>query len=279
MNEERLWPAPAKLNLFLHVTGRRPDGYHDLQTVFRFLDHGDSLRFRVRADGHVGRPAGPAGVPEDQDLVVRAARLLQAETGTRHGADIFLDKRLPMGGGVGGGSSDAATTLMALNHLWDTGLGRLALQSLALRLGADVPVFVFGRSAFAEGVGERLEPLALAPAWYLVLTPPVHVSTAAVFGHPRLTRDSAPIRMATFFSGQTRNDLQAVVCSLHPEVGEALEWLSRWGDARMTGSGASVFCGFPSQGEALAAWQSRPRRFPGFVARGIDEHPLLDLLQ
>jgi 4-diphosphocytidyl-2-C-methyl-D-erythritol kinase len=269
------WPAPAKLNLFLHVTGRRPDGYHDLQTLFRFLDHGDSLRFEVRGDGRVRRVSGPSEVPEDQDLVVRAARLLQAESGTRSGVDIHLFKRLPFGGGVGGGSSDAATTLVALNHLWRAGFSRERLQALGLRLGADVPVFVFGRNAFAEGVGERLQAVDLPRAWYVVLTPPVHVSTAAVFSHPDLTRDSVPITLATFFSGAVRNDLEGVVCRMHPEVSEALAWLSEFGPARMTGSGASVFCGFATPEQAQAVWGRKPAHWRGFVARGLQEHPLL----
>lgn len=275
MNGNAEWPAPAKLNLFLHVTGRRPDGYHDLQTLFRFLDHGDALRFEVRGDGLIRRVSGPAEVPEDQDLVVRAARLLQVESGTRAGADIHLVKRLPFGGGVGGGSSDAATTLLALNHLWRAGFSRERLQALGLRLGADVPVFVFGRNAFAEGVGERLQVVDLPAAWYVVLTPPVHVSTAAVFSHPDLTRDSVPITLATFFSGAVRNDLERVVCRMHPEVSEALAWLSEFGPARMTGSGASVFCGFATPEQAQAVWGRKPAHWRGFVARGLQEHPLL----
>ncbi len=275
MNGNAEWPAPAKLNLFLHVTGRRPDGYHDLQTLFRFLDHGDSLRFEVRGDGLIRRVSGPAEVPEDQDLVVRAARLLQVESGTRAGADIHLVKRLPFGGGVGGGSSDAATTLLALNHLWRAGFSRERLQALGLRLGADVPVFVFGRNAFAEGVGERLQVVDLPAAWYVLLTPPVHVSTAAVFSHPDLTRDSVPITLATFFSGAVRNDLEGVVCRMHPEVSEALAWLSEFGPARMTGSGASVFCGFATPEQAQAVWGRKPAHWRGFVARGLQEHPLL----
>lgn len=272
-----VYPAPAKLNLFLHVTGRRPDGYHELQTVFRFVDRADSLRFEVRSDGRVRRVTGPEGVPEDQDLVVRAARLLQARGGTALGVDIHLDKCLPMGGGVGGGSSDAATTLIALNRLWGLGLKRETLQRIGLALGADVPVFVFGRNAFAEGVGERLQAIDLPPAWYVVLVPPVHVPTGAVFGHPELTRNSDPIKLATFFSGGTRNDLEGVVRRLYPEVDQALHWLSAFGDARMSGSGASVFCGFSSEAQALGVWNQRPGNVSGFVARGLAEHPLLHL--
>ena len=230
------YPAPAKLNLFLHITGRRADGYHELQSVFRFVDHGDRLRFAIRDDGVVRRVAGPDGVPEAADLTIRAARLLQRETGARSGADIAIEKRLPMGGGLGGGSTDAATALLVLNRLWGTGLRRAELQALALRLGADVPVFVFGRSAFAEGVGEILAPIELPPAWYVVVAPAAHVSTAEVFRHPELTRNSDRIRMPAFFSEPTRNDLQPVVSALVPEVRQALGWLGSFGPARMTGT-------------------------------------------
>lgn len=273
------YPAPAKLNLFLHVTGRRADGYHELQTVFRFVDHGDRLRFAVRDDGVVRRVAGPANVPEDLDLTIRAARLLQRETGVRSGADVAVEKHLPMGGGLGGGSTDAATALLVLNHLWGTGLRRAELQALALQLGADVPVFVFGRSAFAEGVGEILVPIDLPPAWYVVVAPAAHVSTVEVFRHPELTRDTDRIRMPAFFSEPTRNDLQAVVSALVPEVRQALEWLGSFGPARMTGSGSCVFCGFPSEREAREVWSRRPAGTQGFVAAGLDRHPLSDLVR
>lgn len=272
------YPAPAKLNLFLHVVGRRPDGYHLLQTAFRFVDYGDRLAFDLRADGLIRRVQGPAEVPEDTDLVVRAARLLQREAGVTSGVDIRLEKRLPFGGGVGGGSSDAATTLMVLNRLWECGFDRERLQALGLSLGADVPVFLFGKSAFAEGVGERLQAITLEPAWYVILAPAVQVSTAAVFGHPQLTRDSAPITIAAFFSSPSRNDLEPLVRRLHPEVNRAVEWLSAFGNARMTGSGACVFCAFATEEQALAAWARKPEEFAGFVARGLDQHPLYDLV-
>ena len=273
------YPAPAKLNLFLHITGRRADGYHELQSVFRFVDHGDRLRFAIRDDGVVRRVAGPDGVPEDADLTIRAARLLQRETGARSGADIAIEKRLPMGGGLGGGSTDAATALLVLNRLWGTGLRRAELQALALRLGADVPVFVFGRSAFAEGVGEILAPIELPPAWYVVVAPAAHVSTAEVFRHPELTRNSDRIRMPAFFSEPTRNDLQPVVSALVPEVRQALGWLGSFGPARMTGSGSCVFCGFPGEREAREVWSRRPAGTQGFVAAGLDRHPLADLVE
>lgn len=286
------YPAPAKLNLFLHVIGRRPDGYHELQTVFRFLDHADRLRFAVRSDGRVRRIAGNDEVPEDADLTVRAARLLQQTTGTTRGADVAIEKHLPMGGGLGGGSSDAATALIVLNHLWGTGLGRAELQVLARTLGADVPVFVYGASAFAEGVGERLQAVDLPPAWYVVVAPPAHVSTAMVFAQPDLTRHSDPITLAAFFSGTKpdgtfkvapgnavllRNDLEAVVSRLVPEVRQALQWLHQYGTARMTGSGSCVFCAYPTEQEARAVWARRPEGMQGFVAAGIDRHPLLTL--
>jgi len=283
------YPAPAKLNLFLHVIGRRPDGYHELQTVFRFVDHADRLRFAVRSDGRIHRVAGNEAVPEDADLTVRAARLLQQASGTTLGADLAIEKRLPMGGGVGGGSSDAATALIVLNHLWGTGLRRAELQKLARTLGADVPVFVYGASAFAEGVGERLQAVELPPAWYVVVAPAAHVSTAMVFSQPDLTRHSDPITLAAFFSGtkpdgtskvapgeavQLRNDLEAVVSRLVPEVRQALQWLKQYGPARMTGSGSCVFCAYPTEQEARAVWARRPEGMQGFVAAGFDRHPL-----
>ena len=211
------FPAPAKLNLMLRVVGRRADGYHLLQTVFRFIEQGDVVRLRVRRDGVIARLRSLPEVAEADDLTVRAAQVLQAATGTRFGVDIDLEKRLPMGGGLGGGSSDAATVLLALNHLWQTGLSRKRLQALALPLGADVPVFVYGQSAVAEGVGEELSPLALPPAWYLVLVPPVAVPTAVVFRHPELKRDSEKVKIQGF-SVPRGNDLEPVVCREYPEV-------------------------------------------------------------
>lgn len=273
--EAGIYPAPAKLNLFLHVVGRRADGYHLLQTVFRFLDFGDELHLAVRADGAIRRLNPLPGVSEEHDLCVRAARLLQAHGGSRLGADIRLDKRLPMGGGLGGGSSDAATVLLALNRLWGLDLPRAELQALGLRLGADVPVFVFGRSAFAEGVGEQLQAVDLAPASYVVLTPPVHVSTAEIFAHPALTRDTPAVKMRVFSTGFGHNDLEPVVCDLYPRVAESLIWLRQFGDARMTGSGACVFAAFPDRTTAERVFAARPEGVAGFVADGLDAHPLL----
>jgi 4-diphosphocytidyl-2-C-methyl-D-erythritol kinase len=269
-----VFPAPAKLNLFLHVVGRRGDGYHLLQTAFRFIDYGDELTFAVRADGAIRRVTPMQGVPMEQDLSVRAARALQLETGCKEGADIGIIKRLPMGGGLGGGSSDAATTLIALNRLWRTGLSRARLQQLALGLGADVPVFVFGKNAFAEGVGERLQALQLPPAWYLVLVPELAVSTAEIFSDAELTRNTNAITIAAFSVGLGHNDLEPVVRRRYPQVARHLEWLHRYGDARMTGSGACVFCAFDSEEQARLALSELPADMRGFVARGLDRHPL-----
>jgi 4-diphosphocytidyl-2-C-methyl-D-erythritol kinase len=268
------YAAPAKLNLFLHVVGRRADGYHLLQTAFRFIDHGDELGFSVRDDGVVRRVTEIAGVPAEADLCVRAARLLKRHAGSNLGADIELIKRLPIGGGLGGGSSNAATTLIVLNRLWQIGLARGQLQELALELGADVPVFVFGHNAFAVGVGERLAAIQLPPAWYLVLVPETAVSTAEIFSAPELTRNTNAITIAAFSVGQGRNDLEPVVCRRYPQVAHHLEWLRRYGDARMTGSGACVFCGFETEAQARQLLSELPADMRGFVARGLDRHPL-----
>ena len=273
----RDWPAPAKINLFLHVVGRRADGYHLLQTVFRFLDFGDTLRFSPSADGLVHLATPLPGVPPALDLTVRAARRLQSAAGVRQGVRIELVKRLPMGGGLGGGSSDAATVLMALNRLWGVCLSSAELQRLGLELGADVPVFLHGRTAFAEGVGERFTDLALAPAWYLVLVPTVQVPTAAVFAAPDLPRDTPAFSPQEWRPGQGGNDLEAVACRLYPEVVRHLEWLRRFGPARMSGSGACVFSEFEDRAAARAALALLPPDMTGFVARGLDRHPLLEL--
>jgi len=247
-------PAPAKLNLFLHVVGRRPDGYHLLQTMFRFIDLNDILHFTLREDGVVHRVNVIEDVPEEQDLVVRAARLLQKECACTLGVDIKLEKHIPMGGGLGGGSSDAATTLLVLNKLWNLGLSRERLMQLGLALGADVPVFVFGENAFAEGVGEQLQAFALPEAWYVVLFPPVHVPTAQIFTHPELTRDTNSITIRALPIGQSlstvawlSNDLQSIVCKLYPEVAKYLAILGKFAPAVMTGSGACVFAEFASE--------------------------------
>lgn len=271
------YPAPAKLNLMLRVVGRRADGYHCLQSVFRLIDACDEVRIAVRPDGRIVRVAGAAGVAEQDDLAVRAARALKDASGTPLGADIEIAKRLPLGGGLGGGSSDAATALLALNHLWGTGLTRSQLQALGLYLGADVPFFVFGESAFAEGIGEILEPLALPDAWYVVLVPAVAVSTAAIFSHVELKRDSKPIKMQRFsvsHPGVASNDLESLVCRLYPEVARHLEWLQQYGPALMTGSGACVFAPFESEESAREVLGRVPESMQGFVAHGLDRHPL-----
>ncbi len=268
------FPAPAKLNLFLHVIGRRSDGYHLLQTVFRFLDYGDEVGLRVRQDGRIRRIGTLPGVSAQQDLTLRAARLLQQVSDCPSGVDIDLVKRLPVGGGLGGGSSDAATTLMALNQLWATGLSPARLQALALQLGADVPVFIFGRSAFAEGIGEQLREVHLSPAWYLVVVPQVTVSTAEIFAAPELTRNTKAIKIAAFSIDQGHNDLQPVACKRYPEIVRCLKWLGQFGKAAMSGSGASVFSAFGDEVSARAALAQMPPDMAGFVARGLDRHPL-----
>jgi len=269
-------PAPAKLNLFLHVTGRRDDGYHTLQTLFRLLDFGDTVHLTLRDDGRIVRRDPLPGVDPEADLTVRAARALHAASGSRLGVEIGLSKRVPMGGGLGGGSSDAATVLLGLNRLWQLAWPRTKLLELALPLGADVPVFVFGRNAWAEGVGEALQAVDLPPSWYVVLTPPRGVATAAVFGAAELTRDHAPITIRAFFEGQSGNDLQPVACRLEPQIGECLDWLSQHGEARMSGSGSSVFAGFGSAVEADRVLQLARPLHKGFVAQGLDVHPLYD---
>lgn len=272
------WPAPAKLNLFLHVTGRRADGYHLLQTVFRFIDRCDTLRFAPRTDGAIVLATPTPGVDPEDDLTVRAARLLQAATGCRQGATIFLDKRLPMGGGLGGGSSDAATVLLALNHLWQSGLMRPQLEKLGLALGADVPVFVHGRNTFAEGVGEAFTDVDLPPAAYLVLNPAVHVPTAAIFGAPELCRTTPAMRPADWRPGIGHNDLEPVACARFPAVAGHLDWLRRQAPAAMmTGSGACVFAPFPDVAAAAAVFARLPAGMAGWVCAGLAAHPLADL--
>src|SRR5262245_4259466 len=261
----------------LRVTGRRADGYHLLQSVIHFIDYGDTLHFRVRRDGTITRLNDVAGVPAADDLALRAARLLQAASGTRLGADIRLKKRLPVGGGLGGGSSDAATTLLALNRLWRTRLTRGRLLELALELGADVPVFVGGDNALAEGIGERLTPLVLPAAWYLVLVPPVAVPTARIFAHPELKRDSKPIKITAFSVEQAGNDLEPVVCREYPEVARHLAWLRQAAPAWVTGSGACVFAAFPTDKAARHVWKRAPKGMRGFIARGLARHPLRGL--
>jgi 4-diphosphocytidyl-2-C-methyl-D-erythritol kinase len=267
------WPAPAKLNLMLLVLGRQPNGYHRLQTVFQFIDRCDRIRIRVRSDGAVIRTGG-ADIPAEDDLVVRAARLLQRTTGCDAGVEIDVDKVLPMGGGLGGGSSDAATTLIALNHAWGLGLDQDTLAGLGLELGADVPVFVRGEAAWAEGVGERLTPVTLPQPWFVVLRPPCHVSTAAVFSDPDLTRDSDPIKIAGFLEGDARNDCLPVVLRRFPIVRDAFEWLSNRGPARLTGTGSCLFAAFEQRSAAHAVAAEAPSQWNAFVAKGLNRSPL-----
>lgn len=275
-------PAPAKLNLFLHVTGRRADGYHLLQTAFQLIDRCDSLDAAVRADGRIVRSNDIAGVPAEDDLIVRAARLLQAHTRCTLGAELTLHKRLPMGGGLGGGSSDAATTLIVLNHLWQTGQTRAELMQLGLQLGADVPFFLFGENAFAEGIGEQLQAIPGATGWFVVLEPGVQVPTPAIFSAKELTRDTKPVRIADFSSTANacwKNDLQTVACALFPQVAEAISWLGQFGGAKMTGSGACVFCAFPDEAAADNVLRQVPAHWNAWKAQALQRHPLHALLQ
>ena len=274
-----VWPAPAKLNLMLRIVGRRPDGYHLLQTVFQFLDYSDWLEFAVREDGIITRDGEVAGVPEAADLTVRAARLLQQVTGTRQGATIRIVKNLPMGGGLGGGSSDAATVLVALNHYWRTGLSLAELANLGLQLGADVPVFVQGRAAWAEGVGELLTPVELAEPWFVVIKPACSVPTGAIFADPELTRNSPLRTIADFVEGAGGNDCEPVVYRRYPEVAAAAAWLAQWSQARLTGTGACVFAAFPNAEEARRVLAALPLAWTGFMARGCNRSPLHERLQ
>ena len=272
-------PAPAKLNLMLHILGRRPDGYHELQTLFQFLDYGDELEFAVRDDGVIQLHTEIADVPHDSNLIVKAARKLQALSGSSMGADIWLNKVLPMGGGIGGGSSDAATTLLGLNHLWRLGWDEDRLAELGLSLGADVPVFVRGHAAFAEGVGEKLTPVDPAEPWYLVLVPQVAVSTAEIFSDPLLTRDSAPIKVRPVLEGNSRNDCQSVVERRYPDVRNALNLLGKFTEARLTGTGSCVFGAFPSKAEADRVSHLLTETLTGFVAKGSNVSMLHRKLQ
>lgn len=281
MHERRCWPAPAKLNRFLHITGRRADGMHELQTVFQFIDVCDQLHFIPRSDAEIRHLNPLPGVDPDVDLTVRAARRLQVETGVRQGIDIRIDKLLPMGGGLGGGSSDCATTLVALNQLWDLGLSLPQLAGIGLELGADVPVFVRGTAAWAEGVGEQLTPVRLDEPWFLVIKPDCEVATGQVFNAPDLTRSTPPMTIRAFLddSEPGTNDCEPVVRRLFAPVAEALDWLSRFAPARLTGTGACLFAAFPDQVTATEVAAQLPARWQGFVCRGLNESPLLARLQ
>lgn len=267
-------PAPAKLNLMLHITGRRPDGYHNLQTVFQFLEYGDTLSFHVREDDQLTLEPAVDGVPFEDNLIVRAARMLQQKSGKKTGADIRLKKILPMGGGLGGGSSDAATTLLALNNLWQLNLSVDELATMGLKLGADVPVFVRGTAAFAEGVGEILTPMPeLEERWFVVVCPQVHVNTAKIFSHEGLTRNTPPINIRTALRQGGRNDCQQIVTMLYPEIGKALNLLNKFSHAKMTGTGACIFSSFGSETEAISVSEQLPAEYVAFVAKGANQSP------
>ena len=276
--EFHTYPAPAKLNLMLHVTGRRTDGYHLLETVFRFIDLNDQIHIALRDDGQIRLLNPIDGVPTEQDLTVRAARLLQQASGSRLGADLRVDKHIPMGGGLGGGSSDAATVMLALNHLWQTGLDRRQLMQLGVTLGADVPVFLFGQNAFAGGIGEELSALELPGNWYVVVHPQVHVPTAEVFSSPMLTRDSPPSIMRTLESAdRRRNDLESVVLRKYPRVKQALDALRQHGSALMTGSGSCVFLECGDEAEAREITRQVSESWRSYTVQGLTQHPLLNL--
>ena len=282
-------PAPAKLNLFLHITGQRPDGYHLLQTVFQLVDLADKLHFTLRTDGQIRRVTAIPGIEEKQDLTVRAAYLLQTQTwqrtGKKLGVDIAIEKCLPAGGGLGGGSSDAATTLMALNHLWQTGLTSAELMQLGLCLGADVPFFIFGRNAFAEGIGEILTPVETQKSWYIIIDPGIAVPTSAIFASEELTRNTEKIKITDFLGHSDKNslfgknDLQSVAEKYYPPVAQVARWLNRQAKARMTGSGACLFAPVASEKEADDILRQLPKPWKGWKTRGLKKHPLKAVLK
>ena len=271
-------PAPAKINLFLHITGRRADGYHNLQTLFQLLDYGDQLDFAINHDGEIHLSPSISGMPTEENLVYRAARTLQQYSGCTLGADIYLHKHLPMGGGLGGGSSDAATTLLGLNTLWQLELPHEVLLEMASQLGADVPVFVLGHTAWAEGIGDQLTPVEIPSYWYLILIPNIQVSTAEVFAHQGLTRNTHPIKIRAFLEQGSQNDCQTVVEALYPEVKRARQWLAQFAETRLTGTGACLFARFASEADAKSVLEQMPAPWQGFTAKGINPSPLLQSL-
>ncbi len=265
--------APAKLNLFLHITSRREDGYHNLQTIFQFLDYSDIISFVLRNDGKLSCKSSAKNLPPEQDLVLRAAHLLKKYSGTNLGADIEVEKKIPMGGGLGGGSSDAATTLLALNQLWQLEISLERLAELGLSLGADVPVFVYGESAWAEGIGELLSPIKLDEPWYIVIHPGCHVSTAEIFSAKDLTRDALPIKIADFLAGRTQNVFEKIVRRQYPQIEQAIDWLNKYSKARLTGTGACIFARFENRIEAETVLAKLPHKWFGFVAQGKNISP------
>jgi 4-diphosphocytidyl-2-C-methyl-D-erythritol kinase len=279
MSQAISYPAPAKLNLMLRILGRREDGYHNLQTVFQFIDRYDQLNFRVREDGRISLGSDLNDIPKEDNLCYQAAKQLKSYSGTSLGADITLHKILPIGGGLGGGSSNAATTLVALNHLWKLNVTNQELQKIGLSLGADVPIFVHGRASWAEGVGEIITDITLPEHWYLVIQPPCHVSTAKIFCHPDLTRHSPRIKIRAFLHGNNRNDCLDVVRGCYPKVAEAIDWLSQHAQARLTGTGACLFAQFAEQQQAQEVLDVMPQELEGFVARGLNCSPLRSLFQ
>jgi 4-diphosphocytidyl-2-C-methyl-D-erythritol kinase len=272
------WPAPAKINLFLHITGRRPDGYHELQTLFQLLDWGDEIRVQVTADPAICRDAADYPVAEEADLVVRAARLLQSESGCRSGAKFRVLKRLPLGAGLGGGSSDAATVLLVLNRLWNCGLTLPELAGLGVRLGADVPVFIHGRSAMASGIGDRLQPVSIGPRHYVLVLPELAISTASIFADPELVRDSAPISVADGLAGLGRNDCEAVVRQRYPQMAGIMASLERWGLPVMTGTGSAIFLPMDSRERAVCAAREIKTLYNVRAVRGLDRSPVHEML-
>ncbi len=287
MQDFQSFLAPAKINLFLHITGQRADGYHLLQTVFRLLDLYDTIQLRPTKDSAIKRVNDVTGVPTEQDLCIRAAKLIQQHTHCPLGVEILVEKHIPLGGGLGGGSSDAATVLLALNRLWDLNLSRKELMALGLKLGADVPFFIFGKNAWAEGVGEQLEAINLRDAYYVLLNPNIHVSTAQIFANKQLTKNTIPKTMSDFsgtaklsacnLSAEFTNDLEKIVCSEYPAVSHCLNWLSQFGDARMSGSGASIFLEVADEKVAIEICNQKPKGVQGFVAKGLNQHPLMNL--
>jgi 4-diphosphocytidyl-2-C-methyl-D-erythritol kinase len=275
--------APAKINLFLHITGQRADGYHTLQSVFQLLDFYDTLHIKITQTDQIKRINEISGVPANQCLCALAANALQQKTGCKLGVEYKIEKRIAMGGGLGGGSSDAATMLLALNHLWSLNLSRAELMQIGLKLGADVPIFVFGQNAWAEGIGEQLSAIDLPTQYFVVLTPAVHVSTREVFANSTLTKDTKPLKIADFsdgaYSGNFRNDLEKIVCKEFPAVASTLKWLNQFGEVRMSGSGASVFLGVNSQAKADEILAQKPSNIAGFVAKGLSHHPHFELTQ